>query len=289
MIERLSAREHFGLVQVNRTFRDFAISTVRYASHSTTPPHTNENALLGFVLNGAYSKDIGRNNEVYLESGSFFFIAAGQYQADTFGPDTDCLLVDCAPAFVSRLPLGRERTLCLSDGEIGSLQAQIRKELRHEDACSEILCESLILKAFGTAVRRHQDIRRPRCPDWLIEFRRALEAHAHKRLRVAEIARLLGVHPVHAHQQFKRFFNCTPGEFVRRERVELAKAQLLMSELSVDSISHATGFCDRSHFARVFMKAVGLSPTDYRATAPKASRPPKQIRPFGIANDKNRS
>ena len=50
MIEKLPAREHFGFVTTRQAFRNFAISMVRYASHSTTPPHTNENALLGFVL-----------------------------------------------------------------------------------------------------------------------------------------------------------------------------------------------------------------------------------------------
>jgi hypothetical protein len=128
MIEKLHARQHFGLTQTSRTFRNFAISTVRYPSHSSTPPHTNENALLGFVLSGAYSKDVGRKNNLYLESGSFFFIAAGQYQADNFGPTTDCLLVDCTPAFIGRLPLGNERTLSLWNSEFISLQAQIRAE-----------------------------------------------------------------------------------------------------------------------------------------------------------------
>lgn len=271
MIEKLPARQHFGFTEASQTFRNFAISRVRYALHSTTPPHTNENALLGFVLDGAYSKDIGRKNKLYLESGSFFFIGAGQYQADDFGPTTDCLLVDCTPTFIRRLPVGKERTMCLSDGEFVSLHAQLRKELKYGDACCEILCESLLLKAFGTAVRRRQELKRPKCPAWLIEFRNALEAHAHTRLRIANIAKQIDVHPIHAHQMFKKFFKCTPGEFVRYKRVELAKAQLAGSKLSVDSISGTAGFCDRSHFARVFVKTVGMSPTEYRELAARRS------------------
>lgn len=269
MIEKLPARQHFGFTEASQTFRNFAISTVRYASHSTTPPHTNENALLGFVLNGAYSKDVGRKNKLYLESGSFFFIGAGQYQADDFGPTTDCLLVDCTPAFIGRLPIGKERTISLLDSEFISLQAQIRKELKRGDAFCEILCESIVLRALGTAARRCQDVKRPKCPVWLLEFRNALEAHSHEPLRIGDVAEQMDVHPIHAHQVFKRFFKCTPGEFVRRKRIELAMNQLAHTELSVDAIAYASGFCDRSHLARIFTRAVGMSPAEYRGLASK--------------------
>jgi AraC family transcriptional regulator len=81
----------------------------------------------------------------------------------------------------------------------------------------------------------------------------------------------MDVHPIHAYQVFKRFFKCTPGEFVRRKRIELAMAQLAGTELSVDSIAYAAGFCDRSHLARVFTKAVGMSPAEYRGLAFKTN------------------
>jgi quercetin dioxygenase-like cupin family protein len=106
MIQKLAALEHFGLIRARRQYESFAISISRYAPYSSTPPHSNENALLGFVLSGAYSKDVGRKNGLHLERGSFFFIPAGQCQADAFGPSTDCLLVDCAPQFIRRLPVG---------------------------------------------------------------------------------------------------------------------------------------------------------------------------------------
>jgi AraC family transcriptional regulator len=96
-----------------------------------------------------------------------------------------------------------------------------------------------------------------------------LEAQAHEPVKIEDVIEQIDVHPIHAHQMFKKFFKCTPGEFVRRKRVELAMAQLAHTDLSVDSIAHAVGFCDRSHLARVFTRAVGMSPAEYRGLASK--------------------
>ena len=98
---------------------------------------------------------------------------------------------------------------------------------------------------------------------------------------MGDIAGQFDVHAIHAYQVFKRFFKCTPGEFVRRKRIELAMDQLAHTELSVDAIAYASGFCDRSHLARIFTRAVGMSPAEYRGLASKTGT---QLGPRTAAN-----
>jgi AraC family transcriptional regulator len=264
-LRRLLAREHFGVVHHLREFGDFSVSEVEYASGSRNPRHTNEQTILGFVIKGEYSKDVGRKNNLWLDAGSFFLIAADEIQADEFGPTTECLLVDCTPRFIKRLPSAQKRVVALANEESLLLRTQLLNELQRKDPYTGLLCESILLRAIGQAMRGPNTKYQPRFPLWLVRFRDALESHAHEELSIQRLAEQFGVHPVHLQQTFKRIFHCTPGEYVRRKRLGIAMRQLAQTNASVEAVAHASGFYDRSHLARTFFNAVGTSPAQYRA------------------------
>jgi AraC family transcriptional regulator len=62
---------------------------------------------------------------------------------------------------------------------------------------------------------------------------------------------------------FRRHLLCTPGEYVRRLRIQLACRRLVagspLCEIALDA-----GFAHQSHFCRVFKTATGMTPTAYR-------------------------
>ena len=53
-------------------------------------------------------------------------------------------------------------------------------------------------------------------------------------------------------------------EFINDIRVKRAKEMLALTEMSVRDIACAVGFDDQNYFSRVFRKAEGCSPTEYR-------------------------
>jgi AraC family transcriptional regulator len=56
----------------------------------------------------------------------------------------------------------------------------------------------------------------------------------------------------------------SPGEYVRRLRVERARADLEKSRDSLSAIALRHGYADQSHFTREFRRATGLTPAAYR-------------------------
>jgi AraC-like DNA-binding protein len=89
-------------------------------------------------------------------------------------------------------------------------------------------------------------------------------AHLHSRIRVADLVRVLQFSPNRFGQVFKKSFDCTPHQYVMRER--LARAQYLLS-VSGDTLSEIAtqcGFGNQSHLSNLFRKMMGQSPGKWR-------------------------
>ena len=63
---------------------------------------------------------------------------------------------------------------------------------------------------------------------------------------------------------FRQSTGETPHQFVLRNRIERAKEMLHVAEARVLDVAIACGFKTQQHFARVFRRICGASPTEYR-------------------------
>ena len=63
---------------------------------------------------------------------------------------------------------------------------------------------------------------------------------------------------------FKEVTGKSVTDFVTSIRVERAKELLVSTDLPVREISEMVGYDDQNYFSRRFLKAVGISPRDYR-------------------------
>lgn len=76
----------------------------------------------------------------------------------------------------------------------------------------------------------------------------------------------------HFSRLFKKETGVSPHQYLKEARLNVARALLESSELSVKELSARSGFKDQSHFVRDFKKAYGLSPMQYRIEWRKAQR-----------------
>ncbi len=63
---------------------------------------------------------------------------------------------------------------------------------------------------------------------------------------------------------FKRETGVAPHAYGCGRRMDKARIMLSMSELAIDEIAEHLGFCDRFHFSKVFKRASGASPVEFR-------------------------
>jgi len=83
-------------------------------------------------------------------------------------------------------------------------------------------------------------------------------------LHIDEMAELAGLSTAHFSQMFRRSTGESPHQFLLRQRVERAKEMLRTPGIRVLDVAIACGFKTQQHFARVFRRLCGASPTEYR-------------------------
>jgi serine phosphatase RsbU (regulator of sigma subunit) len=83
-------------------------------------------------------------------------------------------------------------------------------------------------------------------------------------LSLDEMAQSAGLSTGYFSQMFRKSTGETPHHFLLRHRIERAKHMLRDADTRVLDVAVACGFKTQQHFARVFRKMCGVSPTEYR-------------------------
>jgi len=83
-------------------------------------------------------------------------------------------------------------------------------------------------------------------------------------LTLCEMAQSVELSTAHFSRMFRKSTGESPHHFVLRHRVERAKEMLPAAEARVLDVAVACGFKTQQHFARVFRRMCGVSPTEYR-------------------------
>jgi len=91
-----------------------------------------------------------------------------------------------------------------------------------------------------------------------------IEQHLQSPIRTPQLAAICNLSVSHFSHAFKQTLGVAPLGYVARRRIESARQVMLVSSCSLTEIALDHGFCDQSHFCRVFRREVGLSPKVWR-------------------------
>jgi AraC-like DNA-binding protein len=105
----------------------------------------------------------------------------------------------------------------------------------------------------------------PRTPAWLERARELLLAQIASPPGIVELARTVGVHPVHLAQTFRRRWNATPMGYVRAHRVFRA-VELIERGVALARVAAEVGFADQSHMTRTIQRVRQAPPGALRRT-----------------------
>ncbi|MBB6673877.1 response regulator [Cohnella nanjingensis] len=94
-----------------------------------------------------------------------------------------------------------------------------------------------------------------------------IERNLSSDLCIDTLADYLGISGSYFSLLFKQHFSETFVEYVTKQRMEMAKSLLAISDKSITAIGQMVGYVERRYFTRVFSKYTGLLPSEYREQA----------------------
>jgi AraC-like DNA-binding protein len=126
--------------------------------------------------------------------------------------------------------------------------------------------DSIVFTLFNEASMNSRDGTRPEAQTLRMQrAKRFIELHAFEQLRLADLARELGLSPFTTLRQFRAATGKTPHGYLLELRLAEAKRLLKKTTGSVESIAKNLGFDDLAYFSRFFKQRTGYSPSSYRA------------------------
>jgi AraC-like DNA-binding protein len=123
--------------------------------------------------------------------------------------------------------------------------------------------------------QRSLDAAQPPGPGRLID--EAAKAFMNRNLShpisLGQISRHVGVCPHHLIRVFRRRNATSPMQYLRQLRVNKAKRLLHEPALNISQVGQAVGYDVLPHFSRMFKRATGMSPRQFRRSCSGLTEP----------------
>lgn len=91
-----------------------------------------------------------------------------------------------------------------------------------------------------------------------------VESHCTEKLSCALVAKEFSYHSNSLNRIIQEEMGCSLHEVITRAKIDAAIRLLLETDMSIANIAYRISFYDHAHFAKVFRKATGYSPSSYR-------------------------
>jgi AraC family transcriptional regulator len=250
-----------------RDIAGFSLTEAVYAEGVSLGRHCHANAFLLLDLSGSYSEKHSHREFVWGE-GALHLLPAGETHENEFATAVRCLRVEIEPQAIERL--GDESRWALSEPrEISGplfqwLANRVLREFRAQDDVAPLAMEGVLLEMLAESARSCDEDSGSSAPTWLRRVREALDESYLRAPGLVDLAALGGVHPVHLSREFRKRYQITIGEYIRKRRIEHASGLLSNSGMPMAEIASTCGFADQSHFCALFKKHSGMTPAKFR-------------------------
>ncbi len=143
---------------------------------------------------------------------------------------------------------------------------QMMEEKKRGDGFSHSLCVCLLQQLLLTALRENP-ARLPAVPNnentAVCQAQRYIAAHIYERMTVGTVAEAVDLSASYLSALFHKCLGLSPGEYIRRARLEESKRFLREGALNITKIAEMLQYSTVHHFSRQFKEKYGLTPSQY--------------------------
>lgn len=253
------------------TLRGVELVSVAY-QHRAFPTHSHGEYVIGVVLSGAETLDVGGTRHV-VPSGSVLRLHPGEAHSNSsVGEETLRYGVFYLPA---------ESVSPYLDGEAGERSLIFGSPVSHDPRLFRTLVEAYDAMSVPHAERLDQEtammtlvralVSRPREEPCLRatvsgasigRARTYIDEHFREAFDLGMLSAVADLSVFHLARSFKKAVGLSPLAYRNQRRVSEAR-KLLLAGRSIADVAMEVGFADQSHLTRQFQRIVGVSPHRY--------------------------
>ena len=279
-----------------QNMRSDDIEVYHYCDAATfgVPPHRHDFYELYCLLSDSYIYHV-EGSQYELHPGNLILVPPGEtHWPEIFGSprDIERIVLWLNPEFISSLSIFLPKTLGTMGTNIQeehlivpdpktyqvilNLLYSLLYEKNRADADSQYLCH-LILSQLLIHISRVLNRRRMPQEDpgtrygEIMKVHEYINAHYRESVSVSGLAQQFFLDKNTMTRQFKRIIGMTPGDYIRRKRLESAH-ELSRQGYSVQQACYSSGFTDYSAFFRAFRRCYDMSPSDLASSTKPARR-----------------
>ncbi|MCD8368520.1 MAG: AraC family transcriptional regulator [Clostridiales bacterium] len=144
-----------------------------------------------------------------------------------------------------------------------SLCTEYREKLNASETCGEMaLITNQMLEDYAQQVHRVQQT--AACSARIKLVCEYISNHPEEKLTLELLAQKAGYTQTYLSRRFRQELGLSIVDYIRQIRLERAQYWLTYTDKSIEEISDALGFGNRSYFSKSFREATGVTPTEYR-------------------------
>ena len=243
---------------------ELTLGLKRFAPHARVERHRHETAYCCVLLRGLVEERAATTRR--LEPGALTIRTPGAAHSLRF---------DKTAAVAVIIEIGIDRYVRLESegfvrpfGEVKSAAVnaaavRLAREFPARDGAARLVMEGVALELLGMAAGASHWDGRAVAPTWLRRARERVMDDAWGGYSVKTLAAEVGVHASHLAAAFRAWYGESPGDLLRRRRLDRA-ADLLRTHLPLTEVALSAGYYDQSHFTNDFRARTGMTPREFR-------------------------
>ncbi len=262
-MEILQKGEYTGDIIKRLTIDDTIITNTHYSVTKNNPEwHYHENLHICFVFQGGKA-DTKKGTSYTQKEGSIFSYHSGEQHrwisSDLISKSAN---IEIGHDFLKMYHLseGSVKEALLKNVDSKALILKIQNEMHNDNAHKLTAIHSLLLNL----ITKTTDISQVGIPKWVIALYELLHDNWNEPMTLKQMGDIVGVHPITISKYFRKYFNCTLGEYQRKLKIEKSIHLIKDASMSLSEIAFYCGFSDQSHFIRNFKSMTGFLPKHFQ-------------------------
>jgi AraC-like DNA-binding protein len=239
--------------------------TLPYPDYSVSRSENNRICVLEYVLEGEGEIVLGEKH-LHVTAGQTYLLRpceAHAYRSDRAFPMKK-LWINYTSAYLPAMidAYGLESGVwTLNTRELFESALEAARDNRsHVDQCRKI---ADAVHAIISAIYATKNASHPTVSD-AHRIREELRLSLYGKLSLDDVAEVLHISKSNVIRIFKRAYGITPYEYLLAEKMEVAKALLVSTHMTVSEIADRLAISDGHYFSTLFLRRVGMRPLEYR-------------------------